>query len=89
MKQNLLKVLVFLRIVDDHDSMLSITNLAMFIVLYKLFMTQTTSINDLGTLLVALSGYNLKKFMNADVLVKSLQNNKIVQKAEELVSSNQ
>lgn len=86
MKQNLLKVLVFLRICDPFDNSLSITNLAMFVVLYKLAVVQTTSVNDLGTLLVALGGYNLKKFINADI-VKSLQSNKIVKKAEEIISS--
>lgn len=88
MYSRILKVLVFFRICDDHDNSLSITNLAMFVVLYKLATVTTTSVNDLGTLLVALSGYNLKKFINAD-MVKSLQSNKIVQKAEEIISSQQ
>lgn len=86
MKQKLLDILIFLRICDEHDNSLSITNLAMFVVLYKLAVVTNTSVIDLGTLLVALGGYNLKKFINAD-MVKSLENNKIVQKAEEIISS--
>lgn len=65
-KDFLLKTAVFLRLVDGHDGQLSITNIAMFVVLYKLFTVEAASINDLGALLVTLGAYNYKKFLNQD-----------------------
>lgn len=85
-KSFLVKALIFVKLVDGPDQTLSITNIALYIVLYKLLMAQTTSLTDIGALFIGLSSYSYKKYLNQD-LVSSLSKNKIVQKAEEIISS--
>lgn len=72
MKQFFLKTLTFLRVVDPHDQLLSITNLAMLVVLYKLIVAPTTNIVDLGSLLVAFGNYSFKKYINKNGAVGSI-----------------
>lgn len=62
------RILTFLRVIDEHDDKISLTNLALIIVMYKIFKSTDTSITDLGGLMVALMGYNYKKFINKDAI---------------------
>lgn len=66
------KIAVFLRLVDSHDGLLSITNLAIFITLYKLIETPAVSLNDVGMVFVALANYGYKKYINKDVALEIL-----------------
>ena len=61
MKTLLIRALTFSRLIDDQHN-LSLTNLAMIIVVVKLAIAQQASTIDLGTLLLALSNYNIKKY---------------------------
>ena len=80
------QVLTFFRIIDNNDGQISLTNIALMVVLYKLFKSTDTSMTDIGGLFIGLSSYSYKKYVNAD-LVKSLSKNQVVQKAEEIISS--
>jgi hypothetical protein len=64
MKEKLLKILIFLRIVDAHDSLLSLTNIAVIIALIKLGMAHSASMTDLGSLFSVLLAYSGKKYIN-------------------------
>lgn len=77
-KQLLLNSLIFIRLVDSHDKLLSITNIAMYVVLVKMAITGSTSINDCGSLLLAFSQYGFKKYLNKDVALSSLSSIKNV-----------
>jgi hypothetical protein len=55
---------VFLRIIDEHDSKLSLTNLAVIITLVKLICAPAVSITDIGALLISLASYAGKKVIN-------------------------
>ena len=77
--------LVFFRLIDAHDGMVSITNVALMIVLYKLAVVQSTSITDIGALLVALSNYNLKKYINIAQKVQTVSET-VINKSEDLSS---
>lgn len=68
------KILIFIRLVDVHDGLLSITNVALFVVLYKLFMVQTASITDIGALFIGLANYNVKKYINKQTLIGNIVN---------------
>lgn len=57
------RVLAFFRIIDAHDGQLSLTNIALIIVLVKLALVTAPTVFDLGTLLLALANYNAKKWM--------------------------
>ena len=61
----LMRALHFLRLTDPHDGNISITNIALIVVLTKLAFARTTSIVDLGMLLLSLANYNAKKIINA------------------------
>lgn len=65
-KRNILNSLIFLRIVDNHDQMISISNIALIIVLVKLTMAPQANLTDTGTLLIALANYSYKKYINKD-----------------------
>lgn len=58
------RILVYLRLEDEKGRM-SLTNLAMMIMLYKIATTQATSITDLTTLAVTIVGYHYKKHLEA------------------------
>ncbi len=60
----LLKILAFLRITDADDNKLSLTNIAVWIALFKLISAANlvTPI-DLGALLTALAAYHGKKML--------------------------
>lgn len=60
------KVMIFFRLVDAHDMTLSITNIALYITLYKLATVDQASMVDVGAVMVSLSNYGLKKYINKD-----------------------
>lgn len=62
--KRLISILSFFRIVDAHDETLSITNIALYIVLYKLTMAPAINITDVGALVIALGNYSIKKIIN-------------------------
>jgi hypothetical protein len=81
-----LRILIFTRVVDAHDLNLSFTNIALIIVLTKLMFVQTTSIMDLGALLVSLANFNLKKYINVANNIQTVSD-KLTKKVEEIVVS--
>lgn len=63
--------LIFLRILDPHDGLVSLTNVALIIMLIKLCSIQNTNMVDLGSFFLALTGYQYKKFLNKDNILKA------------------
>jgi hypothetical protein len=61
-KEVLSKILKYLRI-NDEKGLLSLTNIAMILVLYKLAMTPATTFEDLATLGIAVLGYQSKRLI--------------------------
>lgn len=60
------RLFTFLRLIDDHDGNISLTNVALLIVLTKLALTQNASLIDAGSLLITLLSYQGKKLINKD-----------------------
>ena len=58
-----LKVLQFFRIVDD-NSQLSLTNLALIIVLIKLYLAPVIGVGEMVPMFLALLNYSGKKIIN-------------------------
>ena len=58
-------ILRYLRINDENNN-LSLTNLVMAIMLYKVWVTQATSVQDLTALTVAILGYQAKRVITKD-----------------------
>ncbi len=56
-----MRLLGFLRLVDPHDSALSITSIAMMIALYKLVTLETLTLTELSAFLGCLGLYHLKR----------------------------
>lgn len=65
-KDLVFKVMIFFRLVDAHDMTLSITNIALYITLYKLATVEQASMTDVGAVMVSLSNYGLKKYLSKD-----------------------
>lgn len=57
------RVLRFLRVTDEQDN-LSITNLAVYIVAYKLYASTATSLQDVALAFAAISNYAHKKHVS-------------------------
>jgi hypothetical protein len=60
------KFLTFIRVIDVHDGQLSLSNVAVMVVLIKLCIAPAASLVDTGTLFVALGNYAYKKYVNSD-----------------------
>jgi hypothetical protein len=87
MKHYLFEVLIFLRLIDRHDETISITNVALYIVLFKLALVQQASMIDVGSVFVALSNYNIKKYLNKNNIAQAATiATQIVTKSEEISS---
>lgn len=56
------RCLRYLRVNDDNN-MVSLTNLAMILILYKIATTTASSMEDIGLLLAVLSSYQAKRWM--------------------------
>jgi uncharacterized lipoprotein NlpE involved in copper resistance len=63
MKTKLIDLLRFLRLVDQ-DGTLSLTSVALVVVLGKLAMAPTFTLPEIGALLLALASYQSKKVIN-------------------------
>lgn len=87
LRKFVVRILVFFRVVDEHDNNLSITNIALLIALAKLAVTPTASLTDAGALIAGLSAYSYKKYLNLDLAQASLITNKIIKKSEDIASS--
>ncbi len=59
-QQVLNKILSYLR-VNDEKGMLSLTNIAMIIVLYKLAVTPALNFEDITALAIGVMGYQVKR----------------------------
>lgn len=58
--EELKRALVYLRI-NDEQNRVSLTNVAMILMLYKIGVTDATSITDLTALAIAVLGYQAKR----------------------------
>lgn len=67
------RLLTFLRIIDPYDGNISLSNLAVIVILAKLCITTDTSMVDLGGLFVSLLNYSTKKYINKDINKVSLE----------------
>lgn len=63
MKNKILSILSFFRITDENQK-ISITNIFMFIIMYKLMETKALSMEDISLFLVAITNYNYKKHIS-------------------------
>lgn len=64
MKETVMKALVFLRFVDDHDRTISLSNVALIVVIAKLVLLKNATMVDISGLLLALLNLNVKKMIN-------------------------
>jgi hypothetical protein len=62
--KTLLQIGQFLRVIDDNGQ-LSITNLGMYIALYKLFIIKNPGFGEVGTYLLAAATYSFKKHLGS------------------------
>lgn len=62
LKNGINKVLQYFRL-NDEKGLVSLTNLAMILVLYKLAVTPALSVQDLTALFIAVIGYQGKRFI--------------------------
>lgn len=65
MKNVLYTITRFLRITDDQGN-LSLTNLSMYLALYKLLVAPNAGFAEVGTYLLAVAAYNYKKALGQD-----------------------
>lgn len=79
--------LVFIRLIDEHDNKLSLTNLTVTVAILRIAMTQQLSMVELGILFTALLAYSVKKLIHLNT--KPDVNSDLVdlkQKVEEIQS---
>jgi hypothetical protein len=60
------RALVFLRIVDDHDGNISLSNIVFIVVMVKIVLIPHPNMFDLGSLLAVVLNYNTKKWLAPD-----------------------
>lgn len=60
-------VLNFFRLTDPHDGLVSLTNVAVLVVLVKIAMAEVVSLTEAGALLIAMVSYQGKKMINKGV----------------------
>ena len=70
MFQKLVPVLKFLRILESNSQRISLSNVAVWIVLIKLLLCTNPGIAEIGGLLITLLSYQTKKLINHRVAVK-------------------
>lgn len=63
MSNVLLKIGQFIRIIDE-DGVLSLTNITVYISMYKLLTSPVTSYTDIAALVASLGTYTAKKIIN-------------------------
>jgi hypothetical protein len=79
------RLLAFLRLTDAHDGQLSLTNLALIIVLVKLALAPSSPI-DLATLLATLTAYYGKKVLSSRTSAQGADAAAAVAKADAAVT---
>lgn len=82
MKQKLIDTLTFFRLVDAHDGLLSLTNLALIVVLVKLCAAPATSISDVGNVFLVLAAYSAKKIINKNKTEEPEEDNSSLERVE-------
>lgn len=89
-KQAFKNTLIVLRVVDAHDGQLSLSNLAVLVVLVKLALAPQFSMTEIGALFIALMNYSGKKIINSKAEKEqeafSESQDEVVQKLSELES---
>ena len=65
MKDYVIKVLAFFRLLDENRQ-LSLTNIAVMIVLFKMACCMTFSLESASVLLTTLGAYNFKRYLSKD-----------------------
>ena len=68
---HLFRVLIFLRLIDEHDHQVSLTNVALIVTLVKLALAPQASITDVAAVFLSLAAYTGKKIINKQPEVKS------------------
>jgi len=66
MQEHLMSLLTYLRINDEKGS-ISLTNIAMIVMLWKIGSTDATSITDLTALAIAIMGYQSKRIIEKKI----------------------
>lgn len=61
-KEGLKKALLYLRI-NDSNNMVSLTNIAMMLVIYKIAVTPAVSFQDITALAIGIMGYQVKRIV--------------------------
>lgn len=85
-RQGVWRACVFVRLIDPHDSNISITNIALVIALFKLATAPVTSLTDIGALMVGLLNYSYKKYLNQNLGQAADITNKIIKRSEDVSS---
>jgi hypothetical protein len=65
--------LAWLRVTDAHDGMLSLTNIVLWVMVFKLAMLQTFTLPDLASFFLALLAYSHKRWVSSKVSVVTEQ----------------
>lgn len=71
MKIKLFTFLRFIRILDEHEHRLSMTNIALIVVVVKIAFVGNASVADLGALFTGLLAYSYKKTIPRQVVTTS------------------
>jgi hypothetical protein len=79
----LLRLLRWCRVVDAHDGLVSLTNLAVIVAIAKLARVHDASVTDLLTLMVTMLAYGYKRRTGA----KAIQNTELLDKAKAAVDA--
>ncbi len=66
MNPRLQSALIFLRLIDSFDGNVSLTNVALAVVLAKLVVAPAVGLTEIGGLFIALASYQGKKIINRD-----------------------
>lgn len=61
MKTKILNVLNFIRLIDEHG-LLSVTNLCVWVIVFKLAIAKEINFADVAALFAAISAYNFKRW---------------------------
>lgn len=87
MKKFFLTVGRFLRIVDDNNVCLSLTNLAVFVVLIKVALNPEPNITDMGSLLIVLSLYYGSKHLKKQKQQLTDENKTAIEEMKEKIQA--
>lgn len=63
MKNFTIKLLNFFSLTTDDRSKLSLTNIVLYVVIFKIALTQNVTLPELGTLLLSLLSYSHKRYV--------------------------